>query len=298
MEHGLADRDVSLRLYEGGIQFTSKPKLRTQYSGVQHKRGKRGRISGFSPASRLRLLKLLSQVNFSASPAVFVSLTYGKDAPTPEEAQRHLDSFLKRVRRVDGDCKYLWRLEEQERGALHYHVLLFTSVKLLGMSWWQRRAWNRVIGEKTRAHRLFGARVDRVRQGGRKRLQSYLTKYVAKESLLQTPFSGRRWGRSRNLSDLTSPVVCSKFLSDYKLLRRICRRAVRNVHARRASRRGSGYIFLGEALSSAFIRLLIPDEANTATGLGDPVGAGSISLQTSIVDAQPLLGIPQGVDLS
>jgi len=51
-------------------------------------------------------------------------LTYHNNYPkTSKDVKRHLDTFLKFLRRKN--LKYFWVLEFQKRGAVHYHLIIF-----------------------------------------------------------------------------------------------------------------------------------------------------------------------------
>lgn len=88
--------------------------------------GRRGKVTTFSRASRLRLLQKMHTIkparNFHAT---FITLTYGQNFPSPSDAKRHLDNFLKRFRRRWVHASGFWRFEFQKRGAPHFHLVLF-----------------------------------------------------------------------------------------------------------------------------------------------------------------------------
>lgn len=87
--------------------------------------GKRSAVTFFSRASRLRLLQKMAALKSQKLTGVFLTLTYGQSFPDPREAKRHLDNFLKRLRRKHENVSGFWRLEFQQRGAPHFHLILF-----------------------------------------------------------------------------------------------------------------------------------------------------------------------------
>lgn len=90
--------------------------------------GKRGKVSTFSRASRLRLLQKMHTIKPMKGAkfyGTFITLTYGQQFPTPALAKHHLDNFLKRLRRRWTYCSGFWRFEFQRRGAPHFHLVLF-----------------------------------------------------------------------------------------------------------------------------------------------------------------------------
>jgi len=55
----------------------------------------------------------------------FVTLTYRKNYQDAETSKDHLNAFLQRWRRRFPDFAYFWKMEPQERGAIHYHLAMF-----------------------------------------------------------------------------------------------------------------------------------------------------------------------------
>jgi hypothetical protein len=77
--------------------------------------GKRGKISGFSPASRRRLLRKLAKTRCDCLPH-FVTLTYPDRFPRDAQRwKRDLDALLKRLRRLFPASAGVWKLEVKER---------------------------------------------------------------------------------------------------------------------------------------------------------------------------------------
>jgi len=93
-------------------------------------RGTRGKVTEFSAKSRKRMLEKMArlcrqQIHQSRFKPLFVTLTYPSTYPTAKRAKEHLRAFLKRLKRAYGRVGAIWRLEFQERGAPHFHLLLF-----------------------------------------------------------------------------------------------------------------------------------------------------------------------------
>ena len=99
----------------------------------RHGRGTRDRIRGFSRASRMNLLRRLASINRRTFRAfkgrmIFVTLTYPHEYPEdPEVCENHLKALRRRLQRKCGNCAAFWRLGIQERGAWHFHLLLFVG---------------------------------------------------------------------------------------------------------------------------------------------------------------------------
>ena len=95
--------------------------------------GTRDKVRGFSRASRRNLLLRLASINRRAFRAfkgrmIFVTLTYPHEYPgDPEVCKNHLKALRRRLQREFGSFAAIWRLGIQQRGAWHFHLLLFVA---------------------------------------------------------------------------------------------------------------------------------------------------------------------------
>lgn len=85
--------------------------------------GIRGEVKGFSNASRLRLMRLVAGVERGAELPLFITLTYPNSFPDARSSKRHLKIFFQRFNRSFPFHGSIWKLEPQQRGAPHYHIL-------------------------------------------------------------------------------------------------------------------------------------------------------------------------------
>jgi len=125
------------------------------HAGVPAQPVKRGRVCKWSPASRRRLLKVSGSVDWDGLRAewggdwLFVTLTY-RDDPGPERSKRDLDVLARRWARRWGSCRWLWKMEFQRRGVVHFHVLAWVPKAgvsaLVGYRLWLWRAWREIAG--------------------------------------------------------------------------------------------------------------------------------------------------------
>lgn len=149
--------------FRGGLVSVVLPRPGAQVGG-----GERERITIFSRASRLRLLKMAASLQFEQ--AKFVTLTFS-GIPTPQKAKDALRRFAERLRRRWPSASYVWRMEPQRRGAPHFHLLLF------GVRWWPQRSlqatWEACTGEERSIAHIQLIRSDR-------QLRNYVSKYLAK----------------------------------------------------------------------------------------------------------------------
>lgn len=135
--------------------------------------GRRGIVSDFSQNSRRRMLRKLARIN--PTRVTFITLTYPERFPDPAKAKDHLRALLERIRRRFPQSSAFWRLELQERGAPHFH-LLFCELPFLPFSE-LRRWWSEIINEFVDGH-LPRVRIERIHS--KRGAFYYVAKYCAK----------------------------------------------------------------------------------------------------------------------
>jgi hypothetical protein len=90
--------------------------------------GGSGKILDFSQKSRHRLLKFLNSIDRDALDVArlwMVTLTYPREWDNdPRAWKRHLKAFQERIRRAFGPLAAVWKLESQQRGAPHFHLIV------------------------------------------------------------------------------------------------------------------------------------------------------------------------------
>ena len=197
--------------------------VRTKSSTHKNDNGKRGK-AGYSKRSGRRL-----QFNIRNSPhefKQFLTLTYPREFPKDGAVvKKHLNTFLTHLRQKIPGIHYVWVIEQQKRGAAHFHILVDQAldgierrynrntpkgrkkgIEVRSEKW--SKTWSRITGNKdNERHLKHGLRIDVVTNPNNKALASYFAKYYAKaEQKAFTPdFSniGRYWGCSR---DFCPPV--------------------------------------------------------------------------------------------
>jgi hypothetical protein len=183
-------------------------------------------IKAFSNNARRRFLLKLAHINLQIyqSP-IFVTLTYQNILPKNNlELKQHLDNFLHRMRKYSAKFEYVWRLEFQQRGAPHFHFILFpkqnykTKDVLIYKRFFQN-AWRKSIGNWSEAMQLYS--VDVKKTDGKRQIFSYLAKYTAKKSEVEsTTYKGRFYGFSTTLN-LEPLLKCEITAFSLKQLRSI-----------------------------------------------------------------------------
>jgi hypothetical protein len=164
--------------------------------------GIRERVRGFSRESRRNLLRRLASINRAAFQAfkgrlISITLTYPHEYPEdPELCKRHLKAFRKRFQREYGSFAAFWRLGIQQRGAWHFHLLLFVESSVGSIGELRRfisSSWYEVTGKISEGHLRAGTRVEPVKRW--REATSYVERYLAKpEEFPEGLQTGRIWG--------------------------------------------------------------------------------------------------------
>lgn len=210
-----------------------------------HGGGKRGSITQWTSASRLRWMRLLAKVQWSTLPQpLWITLTYhGPDGYWPADPYRHLHQWLQTIQSNHGPMHYVWRLQWQARGAPHFHLVLWppnSSNFFCKRAYRQSLAysWHEIADPTSKPHRTYGAKIEPLESY--RHAARYIARYVAKESSQDVATgSARRWGHSRNLP-VANALVLESSLHTAQLIRRIVRRYVRSQA--RDRRRADRYV--------------------------------------------------------
>jgi hypothetical protein len=202
--------------------------------------GTRDKVRGFSRASRRNLLLRLASINRKAFKSLkgrifFVTLTYPHEYPDdPELCKRHLKALRKRLQREFGSFAAFWRLGIQQRGAWHFHLLLFVGSSfgpIDELRCFISSSWYEVTGRVSEGHLRTGTRVEAVKKW--KQATSYVERYMAKpEEFPKGLQTGRIWGI---WNEQLLPVQWQKVEVSLKDAFRI-----RRIYRKLAKRPGSG----------------------------------------------------------
>lgn len=177
-----------------------KGKVQHRHPQARRGGGPRGKIKAFSRASRLRLLRLTASINWDRfqAKAFSMTLTYPGSWPKdPATWKKDLDTFGKRLRRRYPTLSAVWRMEFQERGAPHFHLILFLPRPLRttrsDLRRFVARSWHEACGKLCDEHLEAGTEVRSI--SSPTRLNRY-ARYIAKTERLRAdvPDPGRMWG--------------------------------------------------------------------------------------------------------
>lgn len=186
--------------------------------------GTRGEVRGFSRQSRLRLMELCASLQRTARPDrwLFLTLTYPGAYPNdPAQWHRDLAVLFKRLKRAYPECTGLWKLELQERGAPHFHILAYGRGHIPNR--WLSIAWYEVVASGDSRHLAAGTRVERPKTW--RGVVWYASKYIGKVIPTQAaPKLGRIWGVHNRAHLPRQPIEYDVSWGTFHMMRRIMRR--------------------------------------------------------------------------
>lgn len=156
----------------------------------------RGRVREFSRKSRTRLQQTLCAIPTAhiGRGMLFVTLTYPRAYPGSWalwKAQLH--NWRKRLFKRVPRAAFVWKLEPQQRGAPHFHLIV-VGVPFLAKDWLSR-SWYEVVGSHDPKHLAAGTNVQLVQSS--RGVAAYAAKYTAKAQQLPADWQegvGRWWG--------------------------------------------------------------------------------------------------------
>jgi hypothetical protein len=193
------ERLPQVEYYDGGSLFKV---FRGGPTQEQKGGGKRSAVTSFSADSRRRLMQEIAKIKVTELPH-FVTLTYPAEFPTARQSKKHLDTFAKRFRRRFPSGSFIWKLEPQERGAPHFHLLVW-GVSLAELRIFVPEAWYDIAGGGDYKHYIWHIGmagngnthcVQAVRSF--KGVWAYASKYLGKTFDVagwEGQFPGRFWG--------------------------------------------------------------------------------------------------------
>jgi hypothetical protein len=167
-----------------------------EISGQFWHRLTRGAVAGFSAHSHRRLLQMMSEIDYGCLGFLpkFLTLTYPDDWPAdPAVVAGHLHAMEKAFTRRFGRFAAPWRKEFQERGAAHFHLMLFLQAFVPLR--WLRRTWHRITGADHAKNPTQGVNITRCKNV--RQVRNYVSKYMAKvpgDGDVIGQSTGRLWG--------------------------------------------------------------------------------------------------------
>lgn len=192
-------------VYENSILFT--PAEKSSFVPDPPKR-ELFEIKEFSRHSRNRLIHLFTTLQYSTyNRPYLITLTYHNDFPESTDAiQTETKKLFKRIQNFDPDAFFIWRIEFQKRGAIHFHIIYFPGDRYKSTN--PRVLQNDFraiffVGKKCKCEHCHYRAVKVDALDTYSKATCYVSKYVAKENDLPVfKFKGRRWGYRGELRNL------------------------------------------------------------------------------------------------
>lgn len=205
---------LSLNVWSDGSLVETKRLINPdpfQDSDGKHSSAPRGDVRCLTSQARRRLSATVAKLRRDA-PCHFITLTYPGHSenwspklsefgppvplPGPRQSKQELRAFFKWIRRHFPNFAAVWKLEPQERGVPHFHLLAYGLPDDAAVMESLRKRWHLQVGRGQDAHLDRGFDADFLGTDADK-ARAYVSKYVAKgDALLLNPDHGVHAGRS------------------------------------------------------------------------------------------------------
>lgn len=168
-------RHAFVQVYAGMVK-TIMPHMRR--SPVK---AERGIIRGMSSKSRKRMMEAIAQWrDFDHRTAYFITITYHEEWGVSFEAwKRDIEVFVKRMKRKFDNTGGLWKLEFQQRGAPHFHLIVSGLSRVHSeVMEWVTKNWGEIAHQNSEYRGLYATNVRRITS--LRHAMHYAAKYMTK----------------------------------------------------------------------------------------------------------------------
>ena len=255
----------SLTLYHGAALFSLRyPQEPDPIGG-----GLRGAVKPYiTSAARRRFMRFMASIDMTRVSALplFITLTYpGEYNANPEQWKTDLRRFIGRLVYRFPSASGVWRLEPQQRGAPHYHLLVFNQNYI--HHGWVATEWSDVVAQGYTKYVYLHTRIERVHSYNG--VLAYAAKYMAKRSEGDKPLDWGRWWGIFNRPQLPiTPITCTLTPQQFFTLKRTARRLLEHQGCTlRAPRRVEGLSVFIHYNSGARLVANVCDNTSDTTGL-------------------------------
>lgn len=143
----------------------------------------------------------------------FITLTYAEPV-SMEESKKHLAYFFTKLRRKQAGLKYLWVLEFQANGNIHYHILTNFKINIDTSKYRKSEKHKEVEREFSSEFWKHGfVDIRDLRAEGNTNVARYLTAYITKDMMDKELEGARVFGYSKSTMD--KPIT-TKILQEVK----------------------------------------------------------------------------------
>lgn len=147
---------------------------------------------------------IINAISCNEDMQTFITLTYKENMQDIRKSKSHLAYFFKKLKKDYKDIKFLYVLEFQGRGAIHYHMLCNLDVGFKSQQGRYKR--------KSEKHKMYEDEFNKkywnrgfidiqlLKDEGIRKVGNYIACYLT-EDLFEKDLQGNRcWGHSRNLN--------------------------------------------------------------------------------------------------
>lgn len=143
----------------------------------------------------------------------FITLTYAESV-SMEESKKHLAYFFTKLRRKQEGLKYLWVLEFQANGNIHYHILTNFKINIDTSKYRKSEKHKEVEREFSSEFWRHGfVDIRDLNKEGNTNVARYLTAYITKDMMDKEMEGARVFGYSKSTMD--KPII-TKILEEVK----------------------------------------------------------------------------------
>lgn len=168
---------VDIYVYDRFISLRDEEER--QNKGGRDKEGKEERKAEYrATVAHRAYTKLMNIINANFDEnSLFVTLTYKKNMQDIDQANYDLKKFLQKMKRRQADFKYVWVMEFQERGAIHYHMMCNLDIQFETVE--ERQSHERILADIW-SHGFVDIGYKKTDNAG-----AYLVKYMTKDNMDQ-----------------------------------------------------------------------------------------------------------------
>lgn len=135
----------------------------------------------------------------------FITLTYAGSV-SMEDSKKHLAYFFTKLRRKQAGLKYIWVLEFQANGNIHYHILTNFKIKIDTTKYRKSEKHKEVEREFAAKYWKSGfVDIRDLKAEGNTNVAKYLTAYITKDMMVKEMDGKRIFGYSKGTMD--RPIV-------------------------------------------------------------------------------------------
>lgn len=144
----------------------------------------------------------------------FITLTYAENVTDVKKSKKHLNKFFKKLKEVVPDIKYLYVMEFQERGAIHYHILCNFPINHITNKHptQQQKDYNLIFKNKYWKYGWCDCR--NLKTEGNTNIAKYISAYLTSDLYCKDLNGCRCFGTSRNLARPIITTIETKYTSE------------------------------------------------------------------------------------